>query len=153
VRIEDQAEDVLAPPALLGVERPLGAAPGDPASERALELVDGVARHRVHHLLVEARVGLGRRDTAVDQDVRVVEIDRPVVLVARGVVVDDGDAVVRALALRRAGHEVAVAHVELHLVAEQPAAARVESEDAERPPRRRHRIGLDGHGPSQADLL
>ena len=70
-----------------------------------------------------------------------VEVDGPIVLVPDGVIVDDGDLIVEAALIGRAGGERPIADVELHLVAEQPAPAGIEGEDAQRPARRRREPG------------
>ena len=90
----------------------------DAAPEGALELLDGIADHRVHHLLVEARIRLGGRNAVRNEDKAVVEIDRAIVLLARDIVVDHDDLVERATGIRWAGCQRPVAHVHLHFVAE-----------------------------------
>lgn len=63
--------------------------PEDLPPQRPLEQLDGLHRHGEDHLLMEARIALGRREAVLRQQVRVVEVHRLVELVAGGIDVDD----------------------------------------------------------------
>ncbi|MCY1419938.1 hypothetical protein D9M71_355420 [compost metagenome] len=71
------------------IDRHLAIGPEDPPPQRALEDLDGLHRHGEHHLLVEARIALGRRQAVLRQDMGMVEVQRLVELPAGGVDVDD----------------------------------------------------------------
>ena len=61
------------------------------AAERLLEMLDGLHRDRVDHLLMELRVCLRWAQARSAREVRVIEVDRGVAAATRGVDVDDFD--------------------------------------------------------------
>ena len=70
VRVDAQLTDIDGCVGALHVRRPQHAAP-----EGVLEVLDRPHRHRVHHLLVELRVGFGRREPALGEQGAIVEVD------------------------------------------------------------------------------
>jgi hypothetical protein len=111
---------------------PLRAAPMYLASERVFESLQGIARDRIDHLLVKARIVFGRRQAASDQQPTIVQIDRVVEGLIRTVVIDYGETIAN-----RTWFEVFVSNRCGHVVADQPAGARIECVDAQRPFARR----------------
>ena len=74
------------------------------------------AHHGVDHLLVKLRIRLAGIEAAVHRDQRVVEVDRVVETLVRGVVVDDGNPLTDG-----ARGELLVAHCDrLHVAAVRP---------------------------------
>jgi hypothetical protein len=109
---------------------------GEPerAAQRALEVLDHLHDDRVDHLLVEPRIRFGWVQAPLDQDRRLIEVDRRVIDVATGVVVHDPyETSVRT------DVELLVDDVDHGEVADGATEAGVEGEDLEWPPRR----GLD----------
>ena len=108
------------------------AAPVDAPAERRFEVLDGVGDYRVDHLLVEPRIGLGGVEAAADEDARIVEVNRRVPGLVGAVVVDDGDGITAVVAHHRTAVELLVAHVDAHLVSQQPPLAGIKSVGLER---------------------
>ena len=102
--------------------------PPERASEPALERLQHAHDHRVDHLLVEPRVGLGHVDAAVEQHVGIVEVDRLVEATVHRVVVDDRDQ-------PPGGTRV---HLLVHHIGDDRATAsvdhRIERQHSQRPP-------------------
>jgi hypothetical protein len=134
---EVERRDVAGAPASGATGLALHPAPVDVPPQRGLEVLDGLGGHRIDHLLVKARIRLGRWQAAAHEDARVVEIDWLVVRPGRPVVIDDRDVVRRGV--RPDGGtrcEVPAPHFDGHLVSEKPAAARIEGIRAKGPGRR-----------------
>jgi hypothetical protein len=83
VRVDAQLTDVLG-----GAVARYARRPQHPAPQGVLEVLDRPHRHRIHHLLVELRARLRRREPVLGEQGAVVEVDGRVEAAARGVVVD-----------------------------------------------------------------
>jgi pimeloyl-ACP methyl ester carboxylesterase len=101
--------------------------PAYTAPERVFEPLQGLARNRINHLLMEARIGFDRRQSARDQQFRVVEVDRLIEGLVAAVVIDD-----REPFAGRAGRQLFVAHRHGHVVSDEAAGARIEGIDLQR---------------------
>ena len=115
------------------------------AAERALEMADRRHRHRIHHLLVELRIGLRRRQPVLRQQLGVIKIDRGIDRIAGGVDVDHLDILADRPGLELLlpgnpdGHFGDADHIML------PGEAGIEGVDAQ-PPRRGRRQLLPWRG-------
>jgi hypothetical protein len=106
------------------------------AAQRVIEVFEHLHRHGVDHLLMKARVGLGRLDAVLHQQRALVEVDGVVEAVARAVVINHLYA--RAL---RPGFQRLVDDLDLNLIvggAPEKLVGRaprhgVKGEDAQRP--------------------
>lgn len=111
---------------------PFQAPPMYPASERVFESLQGIARDRIDHLLVKARIAFGRRQAASDQQPMIVQIDRLIERLVRTVVIDHGETIAY-----RTWLDVFVPDRCRHVVADQPTGAWIKCVDAQRPLARR----------------
>src|SRR5262249_15735595 len=101
-------------------------------------MLDRLGDDRVHHLLMEPRIGFDRIKSSADQDLRILEIDWLVVDAVARVVIDNGDAVPgEHVAYDWARIELLVANRELHLVA---PLTRGKGKGLERPGCRRSQV-------------
>src|SRR6185369_10401025 len=108
-------------------------APVNAASERLLEMLDGICDDGVYHLLMEVRISLTRTKSATKQDIPVIEVNRLVVPLVRAVVIDDGDRIWSpAVTYDWSGIKLLEPDVHRHLVAEELARTRVERIGLER---------------------
>ena len=116
--------------------------PQGDAAERALEILDGLHRHCIDHLLVKLRQRLRRREARLGQDVRVIEVDRRIKAIARRIVVDHFD-----IFADRAGLDFLPGDQKCRLVDVDGVHAhgegRVVGEDAQRATPRRRNIHVD----------
>src|SRR6185369_15807310 len=109
-------------------------APVNAASERLLEMLDGIRDDGVYHLLMEVRIALTRTKSATKQDIPIIEVNWLVVPLVRAVVVDDGDRIWSpAVAYDWSGIKLLKSDGHRHLVAKQLARTRVERIGLERP--------------------
>ena len=80
----------------------------DTPAERALEALKRFRGHGIDHLLMKARIRLGGIDAALDQDFRIVQIDRFIIDLVAAVVIDHGKLLAdrsgcELLVIRRSG--------------------------------------------------
>ena len=118
-------------------------APSERSAQGEAEMLDRAARDRIDHLLVEVRVRFARLQTSVEEDLRSVQIDGPVVAAVRGVVVDHLDQG----AARPRGELALAGHADREEVSVAAPQARVEGVDLQGPSRR------DVHGASRREKL
>ena len=105
-----------------------GSPPVNPTTQSELEAPDRLADHRVHHLLVKARIGLARVESSSNENLRTVEVDRSVVLVVARVEIDDRDVVADGARL-----QPLIRDLKRHVVVQIATLARIECEHLEWP--------------------
>src|SRR5262245_32656048 len=89
MRINPQALGVVGFP--LAIDLGPARRPECNPAERLFEVIDGLHRHRIDHLLMELRIGLGWRDSRLREDVAIVEVGRSVTALTRRIDIDDLD--------------------------------------------------------------